>query len=114
LTIATGIKAQHMPLLGGESVEITDRDITSKFKLDLSAANEVTFIATIKAATTQSVGLLHGTTTGKKILLFAPAMQLSNTTKEDMNGKRLIGFDARFVPTTAGSGNDEFRLVTSF
>ena len=39
------------PLLGGESVDITNRNLSGKVKLDLSAAQEVALYAAIKANT---------------------------------------------------------------
>ena len=44
-------------------------------------------------------------------MLFAPAVQLINPTKADVNGRRLIGFDAQFVPST---GSDGRRIVTRY
>ena len=47
---------------------------------------------------------------GSKILLFAPAVQLTNPSKQELNGRRLIGFDLRLVPS---SGNDDIKLVAA-
>lgn len=96
------------PLLGGETVDITQRDISGKVALDLTAAQEATFMSTVKANTTQSLGLMHGTTAGYKILVFFPAVQLINPAKEELDGRLLTSFDWRAVPS---SGNDEFKLV---
>lgn len=106
-----GNTVSHVPLLSTETVEITQRAATGKLQLDLTAANENTFMGTVEAATLQTVGLIHGTVTGNKCLLWLPSAQLINPTKVDVNGKRLIGFDVRAVPT---AGNDEARIVTCF
>lgn len=98
----------HTPLLGGESVDITDRAATAKFNLDLTASQEATFMTTVKAATLTSFGMIHGTATGNRVLLFAPALQLISPVKNDVNGRRMIGFDGRLTPST---GNDELRIV---
>lgn len=108
IEIDSGIAVNHNPLLGGETIELTDRNMTGKISLDLTAAQEVTFMSTVKANTTQSIGLVHGTTAGYKVLVYAPAVQLVNPKKEDQNGIRMIGFDARLVPS---AGNDELTLV---
>jgi hypothetical protein len=108
IELDTGNAVNHTPLLGGESVDITDRSMSGRFSLDLTAAQEVTFMASVKAATLTSFGLIHGTATGNRVMLFAPAVQLINPTKADINGRRLIGFDSRFTPST---GNDELRIV---
>ena len=111
MTFDAAVKATYIPLLGGESVDITDRQEAGHFDLDLTAANEVSFMATVKGNSTQGFGFTHGTAAGLTMKLYAPAVQLFNPTKQDQNGRRLIGYDARFVPTTTGSGNDQFRLV---
>ncbi|MEW6314635.1 MAG: phage tail tube protein [Pseudomonadota bacterium] len=108
IEIAMGNKVAHTPLLGGETIDLTDRDATGKVELDLTAANEVSFMATVKAATTQGLGIVHGTTAGYKMLMHAPAAQLINPKKSDVNGRRLIGYDVRLTPS---SGNDELRIV---
>jgi hypothetical protein len=99
---------QHVPVLGGESVEITSRAASGSFQVDLTAANEAMFMGTVASATLQSVGLVHGTAAGNNVLVFLPNVQLVNPKKQDSNGKRLIGFDARLVPS---AGNDEMRIA---
>ena len=94
--------------LAGQTVSLTGRDMTGKASFDLTAANEVTFMTTVTANTTQSLGLVHGTAAGSKILVYAPAVQLINPAKAERNGRRMIDFDLRFLPS---SGNDELKVV---
>ena len=113
LEINLGNSVNFIDLLGtaaasGQSVEITQREMTGKISFELTAANEVTFMTTVKANTTQSLGLVHGTTAGYKMLVYAPTIQLINPKKEDINGRRLVGFDLRFLPS---AGNDELKIV---
>lgn len=113
LELDLGNDVQYIDLLGtaaaaGQTVEITQRSVTGRVMFDLTAANEVTFMTTVKAATTQSMGLVHGTAAGSKMLVHMPAIQLINPRKEEKNGRRLIGFDLRVLPS---SGNDELRIV---
>lgn len=112
LEIDLANKVQYVPLLSSERIDITDRDTVGSLQLDLTPAQEVTFMATVKANTTQSVALTIGLSAGNKIILFAPAVQLINPAKQDYNGARLIGYDMRLVPTPAGTGNDELRIIT--
>ena len=104
-----GNNLAYMPLLGGESVEISQRSVTGKIVLDLTAANEVSFMTTVKANTLQSLGIMHGTTAGYKTMIWLPSVQLLNPSKTDVNGKLMLGFDVRCVPTSAG--NDELKIV---
>lgn len=108
LTIDLANAVNYTPLLGGEIVDVTNRAPTGSLSLDLTAANEVTFMGNVLANTTQSLGLMHGTAAGGKVMVFAPAVQLINPKKADVNGKLMIGFDVRFLPS---SGNDEIKIV---
>ena len=100
------------PLLSSETVDISDRQSSGSIELDLTAAQEVSFMAQVKSNATQSLALTIGSVAGNKIIIHAPAVQLFNPKKVDLNGKRLIGYDLRLVPTPAGTGNDEWRIVT--
>jgi hypothetical protein len=101
----------YTPLLGEDSIDITNRKTTGKVTLDLAAAAEATLMGEVKLATLRSVGMLHGTVTGNRSLIFAPSVQLINPAKVDSNGRRMTSFDMRVLPV---SGNDELRIVTSF
>jgi hypothetical protein len=109
MTVALGNAVNHLPMLGGESVDISDRQASGSIQLDLTAAQENTFMTNVKANLTQSIGFLHGTTAGNRVLFFMPTVQLINPSKQDVQGRLLIGFDMRVVP---GTGNDEIRIVS--
>lgn len=108
LELDLGNAVAHVPMLGSESIDIGQREVVGKITLDLTAAQEVTFMTSVKANTTQSIGLLHGTVAGYKVIVFMPAVQLINPSHVERDGRLLIGFDIRAVPV---SGNDELRLV---
>jgi hypothetical protein len=108
LTIDLGITATFQPLLGEESVEVTDRNVTGAIKLKMSAAQEVEYMNKVLLAELSSVGLQHGTVDANKIQVFMPSVQFTTPTKEELNGQRLIGYALRAVPV---AGNDEFRLT---
>lgn len=112
LSIDFGVDAPFIPLIGGESVEIMDRKITGELELDLSAAQDVSFMADVKANTLQSLGLVHGTVVGNKSLIFAPGVQLINPNYGDLSGKLMNTYKLVLPPT--GTGNNELRIVTSF
>jgi hypothetical protein len=112
LELNFGNVVNFTPMLSSETVDITDRQSSGSVELDLTAAQEVALMAVVKANTTQSLALTIGLTAGNKIIVFEPAVQLFNPKKVDLDGKRLIGYDLRVVPTPSGSGNDEWRIVT--
>lgn len=108
LQLDLGNTVNHVPLLGDESIEISNRDTSGSVSLDLTAAQEVSFMTSVKANTVQGIGMLHGTAAGYKVLVFAPGAQLINPKKEEFNGRRLIGYDLRLIPS---AGNDDLRIV---
>jgi len=111
LEIALGNSVQHTPLLGGETVDVTQRAVDVQMRLDQSAAAEVSTMALVLNAELQAVSLMHGTTAGNRVLVHMPSVQLYEPSKEELNGRRLIGYRGRAVPSPSGSGNDELRLV---
>lgn len=108
MSVDVGNTAQYIPLLGGQSVDITQRVSVGSMVLDLTAAQESTFMTNVQANTNQAVGLLHGTTAGNKFLVYAPAVQLINPKHVNVNGRILNSYDMRLLPQ---SGNDELRIV---
>lgn len=108
LAFESGNAVNYTELLGGSTVDISDRNVSGSVEFDLTAAQEVSFMALVKANTLQSFSLQHGTTVGLKVLMFAPKVQLKSPSKAEINGKRLIGYALTCVPD---AGNDEFRIV---
>lgn len=111
--IKLGNKLSFDDLLGtattpGQMVTIADRDASGSIQFELTAAQEVTFDAAVLAATTQSLGLVHGTTAGSKMLVYCPSVQLINPKKTSLNGRRMMSYDFRVLPS---SGNDEIKIV---
>lgn len=111
LTVDLGVKANFQKLLGGESIAISEREVTGAVKLKLTAAQEVAFMADVKAAALTSIGLIHGTVANDKVMVFMPSVQRKEPTKEELNGERMNGYKLRMLPVV---GNDEIRIATSF
>lgn len=108
IEINAGNSVNHIPLLGAESIDVTDRSTTGTIRLELTAAQEVTLMTQVKANATRTLSFQHGTTAGNIVLVHAPAVQFTNPSKQEVNGRRLIGYDAGFLPS---AGNDELRIV---
>jgi hypothetical protein len=96
-------------LLGGQAVQISDRNVQGSMQLDLTPAQEVSFLTDINANTNTTLGFTHSTGAGVGILLHAPQVQRIDPTDQEYEGDVHIGQSLRFTPTTAG--NDELRLV---
>lgn len=109
LNLNLGNTVAHIPLLGGESADITNREVTGTVEIDLDAAAEVAAMTEVNANTLTALGFQFGTTTGYKVQVYGPKVQRINPKKAEIEGRRLIGFDLRFTPN---AGNDELRIVT--
>jgi len=109
LTFDLGNEVQFTPLLGSEGIDITGREVTGSVEFDLTAAQEVTFMAAVKANTLQSMSLVHGASAGYIVGVSMAAVQLLNPKKTEINGRRLIGYDFRSVPS---AGNDDLIIWT--
>lgn len=107
LSIDVGNAVNFTPMLGGEFVEITQREVTATTQLSLSAAQEVSLMTAVRANTVQAMSLQHGTVAGAIVGVHMAGAQLINPRKEDLNGRRLIGFDVRAVPV---AGNDDILI----
>jgi hypothetical protein len=108
LTLDFGNTVSFNPMLGLEQVILSDRNLKGTIELDLTAAQEVTFITNVKANLFQSLGFVVGTTTGNKMMHYLPSVQMLNPKKVDFNGQRLIGFDLAPIPV---AGNDDIRII---
>ncbi len=108
LAINLGNTIARKAILGGQSVSITQRDVTGSCQLELSAAQEATFRTDINANTTTSLGFTHATGAGVGIILHAPRVQRIDPSDVDYEGELHMGLNLRFVPS---SGNDELRIV---
>jgi hypothetical protein len=111
LKLNVGNDVQYIPFLGGDTVDIVQRQVSGSFALDLPAADRVAFYSAVKANSLQGMGFVYGTVAGGKILIHAPKVQLTEPTFEEVNGALLAGYQLRAVPDPAGTGNDELRIV---
>lgn len=109
LTLESGNVVAFAPLLTNEAVVLNDRKVKGKVSFDLSAAQEVANMVTVKNNVLTGLGFELGLTTGNRIILFMPSVQLINPTKEDFNGQRMISYDLQVNPV---AGNDELRIIS--
>lgn len=110
LNLQLGNDVKPIALLGGQSVDITNRETTGSVQLELTAAQEVTLMTDVNANALTSLSFEHGTAAGGKVLIYAPAVQRINPKHVDYEGRAHVGLDLRMLPI---NGNDELRIVTS-
>ena len=108
LELSLGNEVQFVQLLGQEVVDIVGRAVSGSVTLDLTPAQEVTFMTALKANTTQSMVLSHGTTAGNKFQVYAPLIQWTGMSKAEKNGRRLMTLP--FV-CQQNAGNDDLYLA---
>ena len=108
LEVDFGNQVNFTPLLSSESIDLTNRSVSGRVMLDLTAAQEIAQLAIVNANTTASYALTIGSTAGSKLIIHAPAVQLINPRKGELNGRRMISYDMRMVPV---AGNDELRIA---
>lgn len=107
---AQGASLEFQELLGGEAVDLHGRAAKARITYDLTAAQEVTFMAALKAGTVSSIGCVHGQAAGAKVgNFFAGAQMTALKRDKGAAGKRLITCDYDLPPV---SGNDEWRIFT--
>jgi hypothetical protein len=107
-TLTCGNAMSFFSTLSRDGGEITDRNSTLSFELELDAGPEVTALGEVFANTTTSFGFRIGSTAGNSLIVHAPVMQRTGISKVNRDGVRMIGFEAKLVPNT---GNDEWRIA---
>jgi hypothetical protein len=104
-----GNSVNFTPTLSTELVDITDRNVTGKIMFDLTAAQEVALTTGVIANTTSNLAMTIGTATGNKAIIYKPNVQFVNPSKGELNGRRMVEYDLRIIPSSAG--NDELKII---
>lgn len=106
LTFDVANDAKYVAMLcDGTGPDITDRSPTGSFELEMSAAQEVTLRADVKANTKRTVGLLHGSSEGNRVGVFVSNAKLMTPAYQNFEDRLLVGVSFNAEPIT---GDDEF------
>lgn len=108
LALTLGQDVKYVPLVGGDSIDITARETTGKVALDVTPAQATTMVGDILANAVTGMGFQIGSTAGSTVVLYAPAVQRINPKWDDYNGRALLSMDLRCIPN---AGNDELVIV---
>lgn len=108
LSIDLGNTVSKLNVLGGQAIDLTQRNVTGSTQLQLTAAQEVAMRGDINLNTVTGLGFTHGSGAGVGIVLHAPAVQRINPKDVDYEGTVHMGMDLRMIPV---NGNDEIRIV---
>lgn len=109
LELSLGNTVSFTPLLGGEFIDLSARAVTGTIQLNLTAIQQVALMTAVKSNSFSSMSLEHGSAAGAIVGVFMAAVQLSNPTQQEVNGRRLIGFELGSVPL---AGNDDLIIYT--
>ena len=99
---------QDPALVGQEKVEIFGRSPTASLVADLGATVHAQLKDDMNTGTTSAMGLVHGTTAGNKILLYAPVGVITSV-EDNVNGNVML--DSLGFTLRPSAGNDDLRLV---
>lgn len=108
-TVNMANEVRFQAMVGCQYVDIADRKPTSSIELELTPAEEVAMRTAINTNTKTSMSLLHGTTAGARVLVFAPQVMRTNPRYSEFEGAALVGMDLAIEPL---AGNDEIRIVS--
>lgn len=108
MSIDIGNKLDHMKLLGGESIDITDRQTTAKAQFELTEADEVTWRTDIISNTLSTMSFNIGPA-AQNVAFFMTSAQRTKPQTVDYQGKLLMSVDVRAIPSS--TGNDELKIV---
>lgn len=101
LSVDIANKVEFIPLLSGEMVAITDRQMTGKAKMMLTPAQEITWRGDIGTSTETSLGWRIGMTAGAKVGFFAANTQRLSPAPEDYKNFLLFATDLTFLARNA-------------
>lgn len=105
LTLDLGHQVEYRNLINSESVRITDRKAGGSVSLEMTTVAVKNWLASIEAATTGALELVHGTTAGNIVEFDAPAVQLTEPQYQDSQGIAMLQANLKLVP--GATGNDE-------
>ena len=103
-----GNKTAFFASLSSERGELTSRESSCSYDLELSASQEVSVMSHMIENQLFSLAFQIGLAVGQKLIVFAPSIQRKSIKKTEQDGVRMLGFDCKVLPE---NGNDEWRFV---
>lgn len=97
------------PLIGSESVLITDRGINGSAVFEAPTITAKDFFSLALGNTLGALDITHGTAAGNMVQIQSSRVDVSNPTYQDNNGIQMLNVPITMVPST--SGNDEITIT---
>ncbi|MBY0240758.1 MAG: hypothetical protein K2X55_15715 [Burkholderiaceae bacterium] len=95
-------------VIGGKSVNITGRQPTGSFALELEAVSAKDWWTIVEKATLGALAVTHGKTAGNIVEVAAPKVQLLDPSFSESDGLTIVTFKLELQPNV---GNDELLLT---
>ena len=108
LSIDLGNSVAYRELIGSTSVEVTDRKTVGKISIEAPSIATKDFFTIAKNSTLGALSITHGVTSGLKVKIDAPSVDLNSPSYSDLDGIAMLDMDMTFVPS---AGNDELVLT---
>jgi hypothetical protein len=114
ITIDAGNQVEYRSFVGtgGESILITNREVTGQITIESATQAEKDYWVNVRDAVTGNFTITHGTTAGNRVVISAPAVQVTEPQYGDVQGISTTQFNARLTPS-ATAGNDEIRILVN-
>jgi hypothetical protein len=108
LTIDSGNDVQYRGLIGSESVEIVDRNVTGEIVIESPDVATKNFFDLAIQRTRGALAVTHGTVSGNIVQIAAPAVEVGAPKYSQDQGIVMLTVPLTFVPQ---NGNDELKLT---
>ena len=114
ISIDAGNQVEYRSFVGtgGESILITNREVTGQITIESATQAEKDYWVNVRDAVTGNFTITHGTTAGNRVVISAPAVQVTEPQYGDAQGISTTQFNARLTPS-ATTGNDEIRILVN-
>lgn len=109
LQIDTAAQIEYRNLINFEGVQYTDRKPGGSISFEMTTVAAKNWLASIEAATTGALAVVHGTTAGNIVEFNAPAAQVSQPRYGNSQGIAMLEGNLKLMP--GASGNDEYEIV---
>jgi hypothetical protein len=109
LSIDAANKTPFRALVGSETVEMVDRQMVGKCKIELPTIAAKDFFTIAKNATLGALTIQHGQTAGGICTISSSVVQVTKPSISESDNIAMLEMDLAFVPSS--SGNDELSIA---
>lgn len=109
LQVDTGAQIEYRNLYNFEGVQYTDRKPGGSISFEMTTIAAKNWLATVEAAGTGALNVVHGVTAGNIVEINCPAAQITQPKYSNSQGIAMLDGSLKLVP--GSSGNDEYSIV---